>query len=92
MEEQRQQLMRRITAQVLERAEADPQWRQQYLDDPQTAMATIQEARQLQELYESTRTAEQPREEAPPAFVEESAQVSRSLAEKVLDKAASDPA
>ena len=55
MEEQIQQLQRRVNEQVLERAEADPNWRQQFLDDPNTAAGSFPEARQLREMRESAR-------------------------------------
>ena len=98
MEEQRiQQLQRRVDEQVLERAEADPNWRQQLLEDPQTAMDSIPEARQLQEILESARPTDQQPPEAPTpppsirAQEEEYRQLSRSLTDKMLDRAASDP-
>ena len=93
--EEIQQLQRRLHEQILERAEADPNWRQQFLDDPQTAMGSIPEARQLEEIYESTRSTEEPPPEAPmpptTTAQEEYRQLSRSLTERLLDRAASDP-
>jgi hypothetical protein len=50
--EEYRQLHRRLTEQVLERATADPQWKQRYLDDPQTATAEFPEAQQLREIEE----------------------------------------
>ena len=91
--EEIQQLQRRVNEQILERAEADPQWRRQYIEDPQTAMGGIPEAHQLQEMLESARPAEQlPQATMPISAQEEYRQVHRSVTEKVLDKAASDPA
>jgi hypothetical protein len=94
--EEIQQLRRRIAEQVLQRAEADPEWRRQFLEDPETAMGAIPQARQLQERLES---GQQPPEEqilpqAPiaPTAQEEYRKLSRSLSEKILDRAASDPA
>jgi hypothetical protein len=46
-------LRRRLNEQVLERAASDPQWRQQFIEDPETATSGFSEARQLRELYES---------------------------------------
>jgi hypothetical protein len=86
--EEIQQLQRRVNEQVLERAEADPQWKQQFLKDPQTAMGEMPEAKQLQEMYESARPTEAPPDAPMPPSVQEEY---RSLAEKMLDKAASDP-
>jgi hypothetical protein len=95
MEEQIQQLRRRLNERVLERAEADPNWRQQLLDDPHTATGSIPEAHQLREMLESaTPTDQRPPAEAtmPPTTTaqEEYRQVQRSLTEKILDRAASD--
>jgi hypothetical protein len=89
-----QQLKRRIDEQILQRTEADPQWRQQFLEDPDTAVGTIPEARQLSEMLESARSTEQeaPEGTMPTTTVgEEYRQVQRSFMEKVLDRAASDP-
>ena len=54
------QLQRRLNEQVLERAAADPEWRQRLIEDPETAMADIPEARQVREQYESARPTELP--------------------------------
>jgi len=86
MENEIQQLKRSVNEQVLQRAEADPQWRQQILDDPEAAMSDIPEARQLREILESTTTT-MPTTTAG----EEHSQLQRSLMEKILDKAASNP-
>ena len=83
MENEIQQLKRSVNEQVLQRAEADPQWRQQILDDPEAAMSDIPEARQLREILESTTTT-MPTTTAG----EEHSQLQRSLMEKILDKAA----
>jgi hypothetical protein len=91
MAEQMQQLQRRVSEQVLEGAEAAPQWKQQFLKDPQTATSGIPEARQLQEMYESAGPTDQPPEATIPTAREEYLQLRRSLTEKILDKAASDP-
>jgi hypothetical protein len=53
------QLQRRLNEQVLERADADPQWRRQVLDDPQTAEGDIPEARQFGELLGGVTRTEQ---------------------------------
>jgi hypothetical protein len=83
----------RIDEQVLERAEADPQWRQQFIEDPLTAIGDIPEARQLRQMLDSARHSEQ---HSPAVTVlaprEEYRQLQRSLTEKVLDRAASYPA
>ena len=85
------QLQRRLDEQILERAEADPQWRQQFIEDPKTAIGDIPEGRQLLEMLESARPIEQPPEATMPPAREEYLQLRRSLAEKMLDRAASDP-
>jgi hypothetical protein len=77
--EEIQQLRRRLNEQILERAEADPQWKQRYIQDPHTAIEDIPETRQLRRMHESTR---------PP---EEQQQLRQRLWERVLDKAARDP-
>ncbi len=82
--EEIQRLQRRVDEQLLERAEADPQWRQQLLEDPEKAMGSIPEARRLQEILPEAPTL-------PIAAREEYFQLSRSLTEKILDRAASDP-
>jgi hypothetical protein len=88
-----QQVRRRLDEQVLERAEADPQWRRQLLEDPQTAMGSIPEARQLEEMYESSLPTEElpPDAPIPPAAQEEYRHLSQSLTAKILDRAARDP-
>ena len=85
------QLQRRLDQQVLERAEVDPEWKRQLLEDPEAAMSGIPEARQLLEMLESTSPTAQPPEATMPATREEYLQLRRSLTEKVLDLAASDP-
>ncbi len=89
-------LRRRLTEQMLERAAADPQWRQQFIEDPETATGEFSEARELRELYES---GARPTEQLPEATTtmpspahlrEEYSQLNRSLAEKILDRAATD--
>ena len=94
MPEDIHQLQRRVRELILDRAEIDPQWRRQYIEDPQTAMEGIPEARQLHEMYETMRSPTEDLPEASTQFIsaqEEHRQVSRSLTEKVLDRAASDP-
>lgn len=91
-----QQLQRKISQQVLERAEADPEWRRQFIEDQETAMGAIPEARQIREMYESAKEpAEHPAEgttmPATTTAKEEYQQLQRSLTEKMLDKAANDP-
>jgi hypothetical protein len=53
--EEYRQLNRRLTEQVLERAETDPEWRQRYLDDPQAATAEFPEAQRLRQMEEEQR-------------------------------------
>ncbi len=60
-----QQLRRRLDEQVLERAEADHIWRRQLLEDPQMAMSSIPESRQLEEMYESPLPTEELSPDAP---------------------------
>ena len=86
-----QQLQRRLDQQVLEWAEVDPEWKRQLLEDPEAAMSGIPEARQLLEMLESTSPTAQPPEATMPATREEYLQLRRSLTEKILDRAASDP-
>jgi hypothetical protein len=74
------QLQRNLTEKVLDRAIADPQWRQRYLDEPQAATAEFPEAQRLRQIEEQQRLRQ----------MEEERQRSRNLNEKVLDKAASD--
>jgi hypothetical protein len=85
MEEQIKNLQRGVHEQVLQRAEADPQWRRQLLDDPDTATSSIPETRQLQELLSLPGA---PRSIAAGG---EYRQLTRSLTETILDRAASDP-
>ena len=80
--EEIKQLQRRVNEQVLERAETDPNWRRQLLDDPQTAEDVIPEAKQLREMMQGTTTA---------TAREEYDLLQRSLMEKILDKASSEP-
>jgi hypothetical protein len=87
MEKEIHQLKRRVNEQVLQRAEADPQWRQRVLDDPDTAVGDIPEAEQLREMLETTSTT---MPTTTPAG-EEYRLLRRSFMEKVLDKAANDP-
>ncbi len=62
------QLQRRLNERVLKRAEADLQWRQQFIEDQDAAMSGIPEARQIRETYQGARLTEQPTEAtAPPA-------------------------
>jgi hypothetical protein len=96
--EEIQQLRRRVNERVLERAEADPAWKRQFLEDPETATGGIPEARQLRERIESAMPTEQPPPEATMPTTttttttrEEYRQLHRSLTEKILDRAASDP-
>jgi hypothetical protein len=78
-----QQLRRKLDERVLERAEADPQWKRQFIEDPPTAVGDMPEAQRLREIDESGRTV------VPPT--EEYGQLQQSLTEKVLDRAANDP-
>ncbi len=83
---ERKQIQRRLNEQVLERAAADPQWRQRFLEDPKTATAEFPEVQRFREMYET---------EAPPDAMptqkEELRQLNRSFWEKVLERAAADP-
>jgi hypothetical protein len=45
-------LERAMTQRVLDRAASDPQWKQQLIDDPETAMSEIPEAKRLLEINE----------------------------------------
>jgi hypothetical protein len=84
--EERKQLQRSLNEQVLERATADFQWKQQFIEDPETATAEFPEVHRFRETYEI---------EAPPDVMpthkEELGQLNRSFWEKVLNRAASDP-
>lgn len=85
------QLQRRLNERVLKRAEADLQWRQQFIEDQEAAMSDIPEARQIRETYQGARVTEQPTEATVPPAREEYRQVKQGLLEKLLDRAASDP-
>lgn len=92
MEEQAQQLRRQLEERVLERAEADPQWRRLFAKDPPTAVADMPEAQRLREVDPLARPIEpQPPEAANVPPTEERQQLHQILTEKVLDRAASDP-
>ncbi len=83
---------RKLAERVIERAEADPQWKRQFVEDPPTAVADMPEAQRLREMDESAEPTEQQPPEAsmvPPT--EESKPLLESLTDKVLDRAASDP-
>ncbi len=91
MEEQIQQLRRQLDERVLERAEADPQWKRQFIQDPDTAMGDMLEAQRVRELEKSAWSTEEPPPEATTVTpTEEYRQLQQSLTEKVLDRAASD--
>lgn len=79
--EEYRQLHTRLTEQVLDRAAADPQWRIQYLEDPQTATANFPETQRLQQIADEQQVPQ----------TEENQQLIRTLNEMVLDKAQSDP-
>jgi hypothetical protein len=91
-EAEKQQLVRKLDERVIERAEADPQWKRQFVEDPPTAVDDMPEAQRLREIDESARLIEQ---QPPKATIftpiEENKQLLQSLTEKVLDRAASDP-
>jgi hypothetical protein len=70
---------------VLDRAASDPQWKQQFLDDPEAATSEFPEAQMFEEMHESTMP------EAISLPQEEYRQLQRSLWEKMLDKAEHDP-
>jgi hypothetical protein len=92
MEEQIQQLRRQLDERVLERAEADPEWRRLFAEDPPTAVADMPEAQRLREIDPLARaTEQQPPEAANIPPTEEYQELNQSLTEKVLDNAASDP-
>jgi hypothetical protein len=89
---EKQQLGRRLDERVLERAEADPEWRRWFIEDPPTAIADMPEAQRLREMDPLAKPPEQQLPEAanvPP--VDEYQELSQSLTEKVLDRAASYP-
>ena len=76
---------RDLTEKVLDRATSDPLWKQQFLDDPEGATSEFPEAQWFRE------TTEAPPPEAMPIPQEEYRQLQRSLWEKMLDQAESDP-
>ena len=80
------QLNRSLTEKVLDKAASDSAWKQQLLDDPQAATGEFAEAQRLREMYESP-----PLTDATPTSREEYRRLQRSLWERVLDRAASDP-
>ncbi len=89
--EEMEQLGRKLDERVLERAEADPQWKRQFIQDPDTAMGDMQEAQRVRELEKSASSTEEPPPEATTVTpTEEYRQLQQSLTEKVLDRAASD--
>lgn len=86
------QQQRELEERVLERAEADPEWKRQYIEDPKGAVGDMPEAQRLIEMEESALPPEQQPPEAPMVTPsEEHRQQMRSLTEKVLERAASDP-
>src|SRR3982750_786010 len=85
-------LLRELDERVLERAEADPQWKRQFIDDPDAAMGDMPEAQRVRQMEESAWPTEQPPTEATMITpTEEYRQLQQGLTEKVLDRAASDP-
>ncbi len=83
---------RKLAERVIERAEADPQWKRRYVEDPITALSDMPEAQRLWEMDpEAPRHEQQPPEAAVLVPIEEHKQLLQSLTEKVLDRAASDP-
>ncbi len=90
--QQLERKQRELAERVLERAEADPEWKRQYIEDPPTALGDMPEAQRLWEMDERARPTEQRPPEAPMVTpIEEHKQLLQSLTEKVLDRAASDP-
>ncbi len=86
------QLKRRLQEQVLERAEADPEWRWRYIEEPEAATSEFPEAQRLRRTYESMLPSVQPPESTTPMGAgHEHARLLRSLTEKILDRAATDP-
>jgi hypothetical protein len=85
------QLQQKLGERVLERAEADPQWKRQYIEDSQTAVSDMPEAQSLREIAENVRPTEVPPEATVVPLTEEYQQLRKSLTHKILDKAASDP-
>lgn len=89
---EKQQLVRKLDERVLERAEADPEWKRQFVEDPPTAVGDMPEAQRLREMDESAGPPEQrPPEATMVTPTQEYQQLQRSLTDKVLDRAASDP-
>ncbi len=80
---------RKLAERVLERAEADPQWKRRYIEDPPTALADMPEAQKLWEM--DPQIDQQAPEAAMLTLKEEHRQLLQSLTEKVLDRATSDP-
>lgn len=86
------QLERELDERVLERAEADPEWKRRYVEDPKGAVGDMPEAQRLVELEESVLPPDLPPPEATVVTpTEEHRELMQKLTEKVLDKAASDP-
>jgi hypothetical protein len=85
-----EQARRKVTEQLLDRAASDPDWRRRYVEDPQTVLSETPEAQVLLEGEEEAGSAGDALA-APPEVEEEHVRVQRSLTEKVLDRAASDP-
>jgi hypothetical protein len=87
-----QRLLRELDERVLERSEADPQWKRQFIKDPDTAMGDMPEAQRVWEMEKSAWPTEQPPPEATiNTPTQEYRQLQQSLTEKVLNRAASDP-
>jgi hypothetical protein len=91
MAEQIQQLRDRLDERVLERAEADPQWKQRFVEDPITALGDMPEAQSLWAIEERARPIKGPPDATMDPPTEEYRQLTQNLTEKVRDKAASDP-
>jgi hypothetical protein len=91
-EAEKLQLVRKLDERVIERAEADPQWKRQFVEDPPTAVGDMPEAQRLREIDESATPIKQ---QSPGATIftptEEYKQLMESLTDKVLDRAASEP-
>ena len=92
-EAEKLQLVRKLDERVIERAEADPQWKRQFVEDPPTAVGDMPEVQRLREIdEESARHIEQqPPEATILTPTEEYKQLMESLTDKVLDRAASAP-
>jgi hypothetical protein len=87
-----QQLLPELDERVLERAEADPQWKRRFVEDPDAAMGDMPEAQRVRQMEESAWPTEQPPTEATMITpTEEYRRLQQGLTEKVLDRAASDP-